>query len=94
MQFGSEAVGFADLDRNAVHVQNRLAGQRGDPTARGQDPDQIQWVGCGDQNHLALVTLAPDSAQRLHGLGQRELLPAESVHKAAARISPRASSRQ
>ena len=75
---------FTDVDRNAVLVQNRPTGQRRNPAARDQDPDQVQWAGRGDEDHLALVALAPDGAQCLDRLRERELLRVESVHKTAA----------
>ncbi len=67
------------FDRHAVAVGDHLIGERRDPPAGQDDADQIQRIGCTDKHEFARRRRTAHRAQRVHGLGQRVLLPDEAV---------------
>src|SRR5262245_46034975 len=80
-------------DRDAVAVEQSIAGERSEPRPGREDADEIERVGGGEREPLARVLLASHLAQHADGIRQRELLTCEAGHESAttdfsARLEP------
>src|SRR5271166_6116622 len=62
---GFEKIHFAageERDRQAVAVEEPVAGQRGELWPRGQDAGEVEWVGAGKRDPIACRGFAADLA--------------------------------